>query len=361
VSYENRIDRARTALIEEGLDGMLLSVGADLPYFTGYEAMQTERLTMLVLPAEGEATLLVPELEAPRIERHGDLFEVRAWAESENPVGLVAEQVNGWSAALIGDHTWATFVIGLQNERPGLRLGRASQVTSLLRMRKDSTEAEALRSAAQATDRVVARLREMTFSELTERELSRQIAEMTIEEGHEIAEFGIVASGPNGASPHHESGERVMRPGDGVVIDFGGRFDGYHSDTTRTFVIGEGPDGFTEAFEVLLSAQKAACAAVQPGVTAESVDAAARSVITDAGYGDHFIHRTGHGIGLEVHEHPYIIEGNQQVLEPGMAFSIEPGIYIPDRFGMRIEDIVLVTDEGVERLNQSPRTLAVVG
>jgi Xaa-Pro aminopeptidase len=361
VSYENRIDRARTALIEEGLDGMLLSVGADLPYFTGYEAMQTERLTMLVLPAEGEATLLVPELEAPRIERHGDLFEVRAWAESENPVGLVAEQVNGWSAALIGDHTWATFVIGLQDEQPGLHLGRASQVTSLLRMRKDSTEAEALRSAAQATDRVVARLREMTFSELTERELSRQIAEMTIEEGHEIAEFGIVASGPNGASPHHESGERVMRPGDGVVIDFGGRFDGYHSDTTRTFVIGEGPDGFTEAFEVLLAAQKAACAAVRPGVTAESVDAAARSVIADAGYGEFFIHRTGHGIGLEVHEHPYIIEGNQQVLEPGMAFSIEPGIYIPDRFGMRIEDIVLVTDGGVARLNQSPRTLAVVG
>jgi Xaa-Pro aminopeptidase len=361
MSFGDRIDRARKALIEEGLDGMLFSVGADLPYFTGYEAMQTERLTMLVLPAEGEATLLVPELEAPRVERRGDLFEVRPWAESENPIGLVAEQVNGWSAALIGDHTWATFVIGLQDERPDLRLGRASQVTSLLRMRKDPTEADALRSAGQAADRVVARLREMTFSGLTERELSRHIAEMTVEEGHEIAEFGIVASGPNGASPHHESGEKVMRPGEAVVVDFGGRFDGYHSDTTRTFVIGEGPDGFEEAFEVLLSAQKAACAAVRPGMTAESIDAAARNVIADAGYGDFFIHRTGHGIGLEVHEHPYIIEGNRRLLEPGMAFSIEPGIYIPDRFGMRIEDIVLVTDDGVERLNQSPRTLALVG
>ena len=361
MSFGNRIDRAKSALIEEGLDGMLLSVGADLPYFTGYEATQTERLTMLVLPAEGPAMLLVPELEAPRIEPRGDLFEVRPWAESENPVGLVAEQVRGWSAALIGDHTWATFVIGLQEELPDLRFGRASQVTSLLRMRKDPTETGALRRAGQAADRVVARLGEVTFSGLTERELSRQIAEMTVEEGHEIAEFGIVASGPNGASPHHESGEKVMRPGEAVVIDFGGRLGGYHSDTTRTFVIGESPTGFTEAVEVLLNAQKAACAAVRPGVTAESVDAAARNLITDAGYGDFFIHRTGHGIGLEVHEHPYIIEGNRRLLEPGMAFSIEPGIYIPDRFGMRIEDIVLVTDDGVERLNQSPRTLAVVG
>ena len=355
-----RFAAARRLLADDGIDGLLLSVGADLPYFTGYEAMQTERLTMLALPTEGDAILFIPELEAPRVERRGDLFEVRSWSETEDPVRLVSESVSGWRRGLIGDHTWATFALGLQERLPGLVLGRASDVTRELRMRKDSAEIDALRSAGQAADRVVARLRDMRFSGRTERELARLIAEMTVEEGHQVAAFGIVASGPNGASPHHESGDRVMENGDPVVVDFGGRFDGYFSDTTRNFVVGQSPKGYGEAFEVLLEAQKAACDEVRPGVAAQSIDIAARSVIEAAGYGEFFIHRTGHGIGLEVHEHPYIVEGNQLLLEPGMTFSIEPGIYLPGRFGMRIEDIVVVTDTGVERLNQSPRSLAVV-
>ena len=346
---------------EQGLDGLLLSVGADLPYFTGYEAMQTERLTMLVLPTDGDAVLFVPELEAPRVDRQGGLFEVRPWSETENPVRLVADRLGGWTRGLIGDHTWSTFLLGLQQELPRLALGRASSLTGELRMRKDSVEIDSLRSAGYAADRVVARLREMSFAGLTERTLERRIAELTVEEGHQIAAFGIVASGPNGASPHHESGDRVIESGDAVVVDFGGRFDGYFSDTTRDFLVGAGPDGYEEAFDVLLTAQKAACAAVRPGVTAESIDAAARDVITEAGYGEFFIHRTGHGIGLEVHEHPYILEGNDTLLEPGMTFSIEPGIYLPGRFGMRIEDIVVVTEGGVERLNRSARSPYVVG
>jgi len=355
MSFDRRLKEARRLLAAEGLDGMLLSVGADLPYFTGYEAMQTERLTMLVVPTDGEASLFIPELEAPRVERRGDLFEIRPWSETEDPVGLVTNELAGWGKGLIGDHTWATFAIGIQERVPALKLGCASDITRELRMRKDSAEIESLRSAGRAADRVVARLREERFSGRTEREMSRLIADMTIEEGHEVAAFGIVASGPNGASPHHESGDRVIEAGDAVVVDFGGRFDGYFSDTTRNFVVGNPPDGYGQAFEVLLAAQKAACVAVKPGVAAESIDAAARDVIGDAGYGEYFIHRTGHGIGLEVHEHPYIVEGNSLLLEEGMTFSIEPGIYISGEFGMRIEDIVAVTVEEVERLNTSPR------
>lgn len=358
--FAARTERAREMMAVRHLDGLLLSVGADLPYFTGYEAMQTERLTMLVLPTHGRGNLFVPELEAPRVERHDDLFDIRPWSELEDPVRLVAGRVSDWRHGMIGDHTWTTFALGLQEQLPSLQMGRASEVTRELRMRKDAAEIAALRSAGQAADRVVARLRGMQFSGHTEREMSRRISEMTVEEGHQVAAFGIVASGPNGASPHHESGDRLIEAGDPVVVDFGGRFDGYFSDTTRNFVVGAPPDGYMEAFEVLHAAQQAAIEAVRPGVTAESVDAAAREVIADAGFGRFFIHRTGHGIGLEVHEHPYIVEGNSIDLEPGMAFSIEPGIYLPGRFGMRIEDIVVVTEEGVERLNQSCRTPAVV-
>lgn len=354
--YQARIAAGRRLLGEQEQDGLLLSVGADLPYFTGYEAMQTERLTMLVLPTEGEPVLFVPELEAPRVERRGSLFDIRPWSELEDPIGLVSDAVADWRHGLIGDHTWAAFVLGLQSRLSGLSLGRASDLISELRMRKDAAEIDALRRAGQAADRVVARLRETRFAGRSERELSRLIAEMTVEEGHEVAEFGIVAAGPNGASPHHESGDRIIEVGDAVVVDFGGRLHGYYSDTTRNFVVGDPPNGYLEAFEVLHAAHDAALEAVRPGVTAESVDTAARKVIDAAGYGEFFIHRTGHGIGLEVHEHPYIIEGNDLPLEPGMTFSIEPGIYLPGRFGMRIEDIVAVTEDGVERLNQSSRS-----
>jgi Xaa-Pro aminopeptidase len=227
-------------------------------------------------------------------------------------------------------------------------------------MRKDAAEIDALRRAAHATDRVVDRLRRVRFAGRTEAELSRLVAEMTIEEGHQEASFAIVASGPNGASPHHEAGDRVIEIGDSVVIDFGGTVDGYGSDTTRNFAVGEPTADYRRAFAVLQEAQAAAVAAVRPGTSAQDVDRAARRVIQEAGYGDYFIHRTGHGIGLDAHEHPYIVEGNQLALEQGMTFSIEPGIYLPGRFGMRIEDIVAVTKNGVERLNQSPRELIAV-
>ncbi len=345
---------------EDGLDGLLLSVGADLPYFTGYQAMPLERLTMAVIPREGRAVMVVPELEAPRVEPVPDVFDVRPWGETEDPIQIVADMLDdGWTIA-IGEQTWAVFLLGLQDRLPGARFVPSSPLTRQLRMRKDEGEIASLRKAGYAADRVAAHLADMRFSGRTEREVSRLVQSMLIDEGHETADFAIVASGPNGASPHHEAGDRVITQGDAVVVDFGGLLEGYSSDTTRNFHVGEPSDDYRAAFAVLHHAQEAAVAAARPGVTAESVDAAARRVIEAAGYGEFFIHRTGHGIGLEVHEHPYIVAGNDLILEQGMAFSIEPGIYLPGRWGMRIEDICVVTADGVERLNLSSRRVAVV-
>lgn len=229
-------------------------------------------------------------------------------------------------------------------------------------MRKDDVEIDLLRQAAHGVDRVMARIpTEVVFAGRSEAEVSRQLAALTVEEGHDTAEFGIVASGPNGASPHHHVGERVIEEGDIVVCDFGGRLGGYYSDSTRTFVVGEPTLDQDEVHDVVLAANEAGRAAVKPGVPCEEVDRVARQVIEDAGYGEYFVHRTGHGIGLEVHEHPYMVRGNDELLEPGMTFSVEPGIYVPDRFGVRIEDIVVCTEDGVESLNQSERRLVAVG
>lgn len=358
--FAGRIERARSLMRGAGVDALLLSVGADLAYLTGYEAVPLERLTMLMLPVDGTGVLVVPELEAPRVEPRPGRFEVRPWGETEDPVEIVAGSLGRAERVSIGDQTWATFVLDLQHRRPDVQLEISSPLTRALRMRKDRAELDELRQAALATDRVAARLRGYGFSGKREIDVSRAVAHMTVEEGHQVASFAIVASGPNGASPHHDAGERIIEKGDAVVVDFGGKWNGYHSDTTRTFHVGEPSTEYRRAYDVLREAQAAAVEAVEPGVPAECVDQVARAVIEEAGFGRYFIHRTGHGIGLEAHEHPYLVEGNDLPLEPGMAFSVEPGIYVPGRWGMRIEDIVAVTENGVERLNLSPRELALV-
>lgn len=357
--YIRRTNRLKASMVDRGVDITVLSVGADLPYFVGYEAPQSERLTALVAPADGDPVLIVPELEAPRVEE-GD-FEVRAWSEIEDPVDLVAAIGGSPGTVAIGDHTWSVFLIGLQKRWPEASWVPASTLTRELRMRKDRLEVEALRRAARAVDLVMGRIAaDLRFSGRTEREVARRISEMTVEEGHDSAEFTIVASGPNGASPHHEPGGRVMEDGDLVVCDFGGRWDGYYSDSTRTFSVGEPSVGQVEVHEIVRAANEAARSAVAPGVPCQEVDEAARALVEDAGYGEQFLHRTGHGIGLEVHEHPYIVEGNNLRLEPGMTFSVEPGIYVPERLGVRVEDIVVCTEDGVDTLNQADRGLAVV-
>ena len=358
--FATRILAAQGEMSAAGIDALCLSVGSDLPYLTGYRAMELERMTMFVLHAEGDGTIVVPTLEAPRIDAEGIPISVMAWEEDEDPITIVDRLLGDATNVMMGDETWARFLIDLQRVGRGRLFVKASGLMANLRMVKAPDEIALLRDAAATVDGVVEQISELRFSGFTERELARDITERTLAGGHDTMDFWIVASGPNGASPHHEPGDRVIQHGDAVVVDFGGHQAGYASDTTRMFVVAEPPDGFDLAFDVLLAAQRAAVDHVRPCVTAESVDAVARSIIADGGYGDLFVHRTGHGIGLDGHEHPYLIAGNDMILREGMAFSIEPGIYTPGHWGMRIEDIVAVTSDGVERLNTTPRLYRTV-
>jgi Xaa-Pro aminopeptidase len=375
-SRVDRIAKVRQRMEELEVGVLLLSLGADLPWLTGYQAMPLERLTMLVLPVKGDAVLVVPALEAPRVARSDEVFGVCPWSDTEDPVGIVASMVatrvggpvTGPLRVAISDRTWATSVLALQAEIPGAEWITGSRVTSPIRAVKDSLELDALRAASAAADRVAARLQQGDIGLIgrQEAEVSGDISSLLVAEGHERVNFAIVGSGPNAASPHHEPGSRVIGPNETVVCDFGGSLSldgevGYCSDITRTVVTGEPTAQVAECYHVLLAAQQAAVAAAGDGIAAEAVDAVARTIIDDAGYGDLFIHRTGHGIGIEEHEDPYLVEGNREPLRPGHAFSVEPGIYVPGQFGMRLEDIVVITDDGSsESLNTVSHRLAVV-
>jgi Xaa-Pro aminopeptidase len=361
----SRLERVRQRMRTDGVDALLLSLGADLPWLTGYEAMPLERLTMLVLPADDDATLVVPALEAPRVEERPGDFTIRPWGETEDPVSIVAELVGSRRSLAISDRCWATFLLGLQAELSSATWRRSSDITSPLRAVKDADEVDKLRAAAAAADRVAAALLngEIPLVGRTEASVSADLGRRLRAEGHDKVNFAIVGSGPNAASPHHEPGSRVIAAGEAVVCDFGGTMDGYCSDITRTiFTGGAGgpPAEFRELYDVLQAAQSRAVDAAVVGTACEAVDAAARTPITDAGFGDRFIHRTGHGIGLEEHEDPYLVAGNSTPLAPGHAFSIEPGIYLSGRYGARIEDIVVATADGPDALNSADHDLHVV-
>jgi Xaa-Pro aminopeptidase len=360
----DRMSHARKAAAEAGVDALLVTPGPDLRWLTGYQALPLERLTCLVLPADGDPFLVAPGLEVPAVEASGlpSLgVEVIGWQETQDPYAVVADRLAAAARVALANRMWAEQVLRFRAALPRAEQVLASQVLAGLRMRKASDEVDALRRAGQAIDRVHSRMAEFLVPGRTEREAGREIAAAILEEGHETVDFVIVGSGPNGASPHHEVGDRVLAPGDVVVVDIGGTTaEGYCSDCTRMYTLGEPPAEFRRYFAVLHEAQLAACAHARPGVTAESVDAAAREVIAAAGYGEAFLHRTGHGIGVETHEEPYIVEGNTTVLEPGMAFSIEPGIYLAGQHGARIEDIVVTTDDGIERLNVTDRDYVVL-
>jgi Xaa-Pro aminopeptidase len=362
-----RADRTRRRMAELGVDAVPPPFGPHLPYLTGYTAMPLERLTMLVLPRDGDATLVVPRLEAPRVAERPEVFTLRAWEETLDPIGIVAGLVGRAATVAIGDHTWARFVLDLQGALPAARFVAASTVLGPLRAVKDKGEVEALRRAAEAVDRVAADLQAgaVPLVGRTEAEVSADLGHRIVAEGHQHVNFAIVAAGGNAASPHHEAADRVIGAGDVVLCDFGGTMldgdgVGYCSDITRCVHVGEPPGEVADAYTVLHEAQRAAAAAATVGTPCEAVDATARGIIADAGHGDRFIHRTGHGIGVEAHEDPYIVAGNAAPLAPGHAFSIEPGIYVPGRFGLRLEDIVVATEVGPDELNRADHGLAVV-
>lgn len=364
----DRLSALSAEAARTGVDAVVISPGADMRYVAGFAVASHERLTCLIVPAQGSPRMLVPLLERPGwtgspAEQLGLSFAT--WADGEDPYTRAAALLPGDARVLAVDHYMpAMHALGLQTAVPGSELRLAGEAIAQLRMRKSADEIAALCAVGAAIDRVHRRIGEWLRPGRTENEVAADIAAAIVQEGHERADFVIVGSGPNGASPHHEASDRVIGPGEPVVIDIGGPApSGYNSDCTRTYVTGGAKidPQLREVYQVVRAAQAAGVAAARPGVTAESVDAASRRVIEQAGYGEHFITRTGHGIGLEVHEHPYLVSGNTQVLEPGMAFSVEPGIYLPGRFGVRIEDIVVVGDTGPVLCNTAPTELTVIG
>ena len=359
------IDRMRRTTEEASVQGFAAVVVApspDLAYLTGYDPMPLERPTLLVLRPGEEPVMLVPELERPLAAASpgGGSIELVGWTDAVDPYEAAARLLPSGGTIAVCDRLWASHVLALQRAVPEASFGPASPVIGRLRAVKDEDELAALRRAARGADESFRQICTMSFLGRREEQVAADLADLLVRNGHANAEFTIVASGPNAASPHHQPGGRTMLPRDAVVMDFGGAVGGYFSDTTRTVVVGEPLEGFERVYDTVRAAQEAACEAVRPGVQALEIDRVARRIVDDAGLGEKFIHRTGHGIGLEVHEPPYIVEGNDWVLEPGTTFSVEPGVYLEHEYGVRIEDIVVVTAEGVERLNRSTRELQVV-
>jgi len=359
----SRLRDAAAAAAKAGLDALLLTPGPDLRYVTGYQAHESERLTCLVVPADGDPVLVVPRLEltGAHASPAGALgIEIAGWGETDDPFALVARRLGPVAAVGLADRMWALAVLRLRAALPGTRQELASVALRDLRARKSPAEIAALRAAAEAIDGVHKQVPGWLRPGRTERDVAADVSAAILAAGHVTVDFAIVGSGPNGASPHHTASDRVLQRGDVVVVDIGGTMQsGYCSDCTRTYAIGTPTAEVAACYRVLQEAQEAACAAVRPGLTAEALDAAARTPISAAGYGEFFVHRTGHGIGLETHEDPYIVAGNAEVLQPGHAFSVEPGIY-PGPYGARIEDIVVCTPDGHERLNNVSHELVVV-
>ena len=360
--YLDRLRRVRSAMAEQRVDVLLLSVGPDLPWLTGYQAMPLERLTMLVVPSDGNAVMVIPRLEAARVAEQPGVFSLQTWNETDDPIELVARLAGRATNVAIGDHTWTRFLVDLLPAMPAATWRRGVEVTGPLRMAKDAVEIERLVAAGAAADRVAAQLHsgDIALVGRTEADVSADISARLIAEGHDKVNFAIVAAGENAASPHHHASSRVIRNGEVVLCDFGGTMAGYCSDITRCVSLGEPPSDVAAAYAVLHAAQAAGVKAGTVGTPCEDVDAASRRIIADAGYGEFFIHRTGHGIGMEEHEDPYIVSGNALPLAAGHAYSVEPGIYVPGKFGMRLEDIVVASADGPMPLNHARHELVIL-
>ena len=359
--YAARRERALAMLDEADLAGLLVSPGPDLAYLTGYDPLPLERLTMLLLAPTIATTLIVPALEAPGAEIAAGIggVEILPWRDGEDPHELAARTLRSGRYA-VTDRTWSSHLLALEQATADCFFVAAGRAIPLLRAVKDEDEVARLRAAAHGADAAFAEVIRLAFAGRREVDVAADLSRLLREHAHQRVDFTIVGSGPNAASPHHEPTEREIATGDAVVLDFGGLADGYASDITRTVFVGEPTDEQRHVYTIVRAAQQAAFDAVRPGAVAQDIDRAARAVIVDAGYGEAFLHRTGHGIGMEVHEPPYLVEGDATVLVPGMTFSDEPGIYLAGRFGVRIEDQVAVTGEGAERLNEASRELTVV-
>ncbi|MET8169132.1 aminopeptidase P family protein [Streptomyces sp. NPDC005329] len=361
--YRARMERAARQAADAGLAGLLVAPGPDLVWLTGYAPTAvTERLTLLVLAPGRDPVLVVPTLEAPDAAKAvgAPALGLRDWTDGQDPYTATAALLDTGGRFGISDNAWAMHLLGLQKALPATSYASLTEALPMLRAVKDAAELELMAAAGAAADATFEEIRTVRFGGRRETEVGADLAALLRRYGHSQVDFTIVASGPNGANPHHEVGDRVIERGDMVVLDFGGLKDGYGSDTSRTVHVGEPTDEERRVHDLVREAQEAGFRAVRPGVACQEVDRAARAVIADAGYGEYFIHRTGHGIGVTTHEPPYMIEGEERPLVPGMCFSVEPGVYLPGRFGVRIEDIVTVTEDGGRRLNDTTRELVIV-
>ncbi|CAM5599125.1 aminopeptidase P family protein [Streptomyces xanthochromogenes] len=361
--YRARMARAAESAADAGLAGVLVAPGPDLVYLTGYQPTAiTERLTVLVLAAGQEPVLVVPTLEAPDAEHApgSAALTLRDWTDGKDPYTVTAPLLDVDGRFGVSDNAWAMHLLGLQKELPGTSYVSLTEALPMLRAVKDEHELARLDAAGAAADEAYGEIVKVRFAGRKETEVAADLAGLLLKYGHSQVDFTVVGSGPNGANPHHEAGDRTIERGDMVVLDFGGLKHGYGSDTTRTVHVGEPSAEEQRVHDVVREAQQAGFDAVRPGAACQDVDRASRALIAEAGYGEYFIHRTGHGIGVTTHEPPYMIEGEERPLVPGMCFSIEPGIYLPGRFGVRIEDIVTVTDDGARRFNNTDRAMAIV-
>ena len=360
--YQDRISRLQAEMGRQGIDVTLIGPSSDFFYLTGHDAHLSERMTLLIVPQSGPASVVVPVLEAPLVLARRELFDISAWTETESPAERAASLLElrdgGRETTIaVGDQLWSVFLLRLQGALPNATWVSATPTMRPLRMHKDERERELLREVSRRTDEAWEEfIANDRIAGLTEQQAMALLRDRTAARGLKI-HGGICASGPNSASPHHHTGERVIKPGDAVIFDWGGTLEGYHSDVTRTVHVGPAPDAFREVYDTVRQANQAAYEAVRPGVACQDIDRAARDVITAAGYGDAFIHRVGHGLGLDIHEEPYMVGGNDLPLAPGMVFSDEPGIYLEGRFGVRIEDTVICVEDGGDRINDATREL----
>jgi Xaa-Pro aminopeptidase len=359
--YAERLQRAQGEMAQQEIDLLVVGASADLLYLIGYEGHESERMSVLALPRDGVPHFVVPGLEAPLLHAQSDLLQIVPWEETEDPAAKVAA-VAGVAAQgriAVGDDLWSVFTLRLQRAMPRARWAEAGQLLRPLRMIKDEREIALLAEAARRTDESWEEFLTIPLAGLTEWAARDRLMGLLAARDLQPV-FCNVGSGPNAASPHQTASDRVIGPGDAVVCDWGGSLEGYKSDVTRTLHVGEPTPEFVHAYDAVLAANQAALDAVRPGIPCQEIDRAARSVLTNAGYGDAFIHRTGHGLGLSLHEEPYLVEGNTLPLTEGMVFSDEPGVYFPGQFGIRIEDTVVCTASGGRRLNEATRALRIM-
>jgi len=358
----SRKERLIALMKEKKVKALVMSPSMNMLYITGFNTFPGERLLVSVLDVSGEVVFVIPKMYEQEVREKGVFDRIITWDDSQDPGKILKtlSEEKGYADRTIAveDTMWFIAFDKIYQTFKDARFIKASGIVGELRKYKTADEADKMRKSSELADKALSRTIPLIRPGMKETEVRDILeAELKLQGLSEPSFETIIGSGPNSALPHYTAGERILQPGDSIVIDFGGIYQGYCSDMTRTIVLGKATQEYREVYETVKEGQRKAVEAVKPGMKASDIDAAARNYIAEKGYGDYFIHRTGHGIGLEVHEEPYISNMSDTILQPGMVFSIEPGVYLPGKFGVRIEDLVMVTETGAEVLNKYTKEL----